>query len=225
LWGYDQGLEFYGAAGKFSYVAAVQNGGNRPPRDFTADKSLAGRLSYDPNQHLHFSVSGMRTGDLSASGDKMSALWFGGGFFVPLGTSSDFHANLAEVDAEWRCTHGYVKTRGGYVRYNDNEHNGRDMYYYSIEGVHNLTEKLYAAGRFSQIFALGGYPILANANAAEYFPGPVTEQIWRLSLGLGYRWNRNFILKSEYTLDRGKEVSGENRDHEDLFATEAVFAF
>jgi hypothetical protein len=225
LWGYDEGVEVYGATGKFSYVAAVQNGGNRQSRDFTSDKSLAGRFSYDPNQHLHFSVSGMRTGDLTASGDKTSAMWFGGGFFVPLGTSSDFHANLAEVDAEWRCSHGYLKTRGGYVRYNDNEDNGRDMYYYSIEGVRDLTEKLYAAGRFSQIFALGGYPILGNNNPAEYFPGPITEQIWRLSLGLGYRWNPNFILKSEYSFERGKEFNGETRDHEDLFATEAVFAF
>jgi hypothetical protein len=226
LWGYDEGVEVYGAAGKFSYVAAVQNGGVHQSRDFDPDKSLAGRLSYDPNQHLHFSISGMRTGDLDAKGDKMSAMWFGGGFFVPLGTSKDFHANLAEIDAEWRCSHGYVKTRGGYVRYNDNEDSGRDIYYYSIEGVHDLTDKFYAAARFSQIFALGGgYPILGNANAAQYFPGPVTEQIWRLSLGLGYRWNRNFILKSEYSLERGKEVSGENRDHEDLFATEAVFGF
>ena len=226
LWGYDEGVEVYGAAGKFSYVAAVQNGGDRPPRDFNPDKSLAGRLSYDPNQHLHFSVSGMRTGDLTAAGDKTSAMWFGGGFFVPLGTSTLFHANLAELDAEWRYSQGYVKARGGYIRYNDNEDNGRDIYYYSIEGVQNLTEKLYAAGRFTQIFALGGgYPILGNANAAEYFPGPVTDQIWRLSLGLGYRWSRNFILKTEYSRERGKETDGESRDHEDLFATEAVFGF
>lgn len=225
LWGYDQGFELYGAVGKFSYVAAVQNGGGNPPNDFTADKSLAGRFSYDPNRHLHFSISGMRTGDLTAQGDMNSALWFSEGYIVPLGTSTLFHANLAEVDAAWRMPRGHLSAFGGYIRYNDNENNGRDIYYYSVEGVHDLAGKLYAAARFSQIFAPNGYPIVANSSPSEYWFGPVTDRIWRLSLGLGYRWNRNFILKSEYSLERGREVSGENRDHEDLLATEAVFAF
>jgi hypothetical protein len=167
----------------------------------------------------------MRTGDLTAKGDKLSAMWFGGGFFVPVGTSTDFHANLAEIDAKWRFHRGYLSADAGYARYNDNENNGRDIYYYAVEGVYGFTEKFYAVGRFSQIFALGGYPILGYSNPAEYFPGPVTEQIWRLSLGLGYKWNRNFILKSEYSLERGKEFSGQNRDHEDLLAAEAVFGF
>lgn len=226
LWGYDEGLEVYGAVGKFSYVAAVQNGGEQPARDFTADKSLAGRLSYDPNQHLHFSVSGMRTGDLTASGDKMSAIWFGGSFFFPLEGATLFHANLTQADITWRLPRGYLRAWGGYIRYNDNEDNGRNIYYYAVEGVHDVTKKFYAAARFSQILAPGGgYTILGNTSPTVYWPGPLTDRIWRLSLGVGYRWNRNFILKGEYSLERGKEVDGENRDHEDLLATEAVFAF
>ncbi len=225
LWGYDEGVEVYGAAGKFGYVAAVQNGGEQPARDFTADKSLAGRLSYDPNQHLHFSLSGMRTGDLTAGGDRMSAIWFGSSFFFPLGSATDFHANLAEADIVWHLSRGYVRAFGGYVRYNDNLDNSRNIYYYTVEAVHDVTKKFYAAARFSQIIAPDGYTILGNSNPAEYWPGPLTDRIWRLSLGVGYRWNHNFILKGEYSLERGKEVDGEDRNHEDLVATEAVFAF
>ena len=228
LWGVDEGLELYGALGKFNYVVAVQNGGIPDTRDFNADKSVAGRISFDPCRRLHFSVSGMRTGDLNAAQDGLSALWFAGGFFRPLGTGTLFHANLVEGDAEWRLPHGYVKAFGGYIRYNDNDpavNNGRDVYYYSVEGIHDVIGKLYAGARFSQIFAPKGFPIVGNGDMGAYLFGPLTDQIWRLSLGLGYRWNQHLILKTEYTLERGKEVGGVNRDHEDLFATEAVFGF
>ncbi|HWD94553.1 MAG TPA: hypothetical protein VG938_19650 [Verrucomicrobiae bacterium] len=228
IWGVDEGLELYGSLGKFNYVAAVQNGGISDTRDFNGDKSVTGRLSYDATPHLHFSVSGMRTGDLSAQQDTLSALWFSDGFIRPLGAGSVFHANLVEGDVAWRLPHGHVSAFGGYIRYNDNDpaaNNGRDVYYYSVEGVHDIAGKLYGAARFSQIFAPHGFPIVGNADMNAYLFGPLADRMWRLSLGLGYRWNEHFILKTEYTLERGKGIGGENRDHEDLFATEAVFGF
>lgn len=228
FWGVDEGLELYGTLGKFNYVAAVQNGGIPDTRDFNADKSVAGRLCYDPTSRLHFSMSGMRTGDLSAPKDTLSAVWFGNGFFRPIGNGHLFHANLVEADAEWRLPHGHLKAFGGYIRYNDNDpaaNNGRDVYYYSIEGVHDIYRKLYAGARFSQIFAPKGFPIVGNGDMGAYLFGPLTDRMWRLSLGLGYRWNEHFALKTEYTLERGKEIGGVNRNHEDMFATEAVFGF
>ena len=227
LWGVDEGLELYGALGKFNYVAAVQNGGIPDTRDFNGDKSVTGRLALDATPYLHFSVSGMRTGDLNSHQDMLSAMWFSGGFFRSLGAGTVFHANLVEADAEWRLPHGHLKAFGGYIRYNDNDPaaNGRDVYYYSVEGVHDLFGKLYAGARFSQIIAPNGFPIVANGDMGAYLFGPLTDRMWRLSLGLGYRWNEHFILKTEYTMERGREIGGGNRDHEDLFATEAVFGF
>ncbi|HEX4265033.1 MAG TPA: hypothetical protein VH597_11895 [Verrucomicrobiae bacterium] len=228
FWGVDEGLEIYGTLGKFNYVAAVQNGGIPDTRDFNADKSVTGRLSYDLNPHFHFSVSGMRTGDLNAKNDMLSAQWFAGGFFRPIGAGTLFHANLVEADAEWHLRHGHLRAFGGYIHYNDNDpaaNNARDVYYYSVEGVHDIYGKLYAGARFSQIFAPGGFPIVANGDMNNYLFGPLTDRLWRLSLGLGYRWNEHFVLKTEYTLERGREIGGGNRNHEDLFATEAVFGF
>jgi hypothetical protein len=228
FWGVDEGLELYGTLGKFNYVAAVQNGGIPDTRDFNADKSVTGRLSYDPNSHWHFSVSGMRTGDLSAPKDGVSAEWFAAGFFRPLGAGTRFHANAVEGDAAWHWARGHVKAFGGYIRYDDNDssaNNGRDVYYYSVEGVQDLTHKLYAGARFSQIFAPKGFPIVGNGDMGAYLFGPLTDRMWRLSLGLGYRWNQHLVLKTEYTLERGREASGVQRNHEDMFATEAVFGF
>src|SRR6185437_7535226 len=112
---------------------------------------ITGRLSYEPCSHLHFSVSGMRTGDLNAQKDVLSALWFSGGFVRPLGVGTVFHANLVEGDAQWRWARGHVKAFGGYIHYDDNDasaNNRRDVYYYSVEGVQDVTRKFYAAARF-----------------------------------------------------------------------------
>jgi hypothetical protein len=231
FWGVDEGVELYGSMGKFSYVLAVQSGGMSGVRDFTPDKAIAGRISFDPASWLHLSVSGMRTGDLDAVNDIWSKLWFASAWFLPSGSTNatKYHANLVEADLSLRLPHAHIKAFGGYVRYDDNDpfaNNSRDIYYYSLEGVHDITRKLYGAVRFSQIFADKGMPINGNGQMDDYiFSGALTEEIWRLTLGLGYRWSQKLLLKTEYAFERGKEVGGEKRNHEDLFALEAAFKF
>jgi hypothetical protein len=229
LWGFDPGVEIYGALDKFSYVLAVQNGGGaNGVQDFNGDKSVAGRIGFDPNRHWHFSVSGMRTGDVSAQKDFVSAEWFGTGFFQSLGSpaTTKFHANLVEGDATARWKSGHISTFGGYARYGDNDpaaDNGRDIFYYSVEGVQNLPKKFYAAARFSQIMAAKGVPIVGYGDS-DYFT-ELTRELWRLSLGLGYRFSDSLVIKAEYSFERGRESSGESRDNEDFFGTEADFKF
>jgi hypothetical protein len=231
LWGFDPGVEIYGALDKFSYVLAVQNGsGANGVQDFSGDKSVAGRIGFDPNRHWHFSVSGMRTGNLAVPQDSVSALWFGSGFFRSLGSpaTTRFHANLVEGDATARWSSGHVSASGGYARYGDNDpaaDNGRDIFYYSVEGVQNLPKKFYAAARFSQIRADKGFPIVGYGNFADYFFGDLSKELWRLSLGLGYRFSDSLVIKAEYSFERGRELSGESRNQEDFFGTEADFKF
>jgi hypothetical protein len=230
IWGVDEGIELYGKIGKVSYALAVQNGGPSGVRDFNGDKSIAGRLSYDPNQWLHLSASGMRTGDLQRPGDLWSELWFGNGWFYPFGstTADIFHANLAEGDVEIRLPRGHLKAFGGYAHFEDNapaQIDRRDIFYYSVEGVHDITRKLYGAARFSQILADKGLPVVGNGALNQFLFGPPTTEIWRLSLGLGYRWSQNLVFKGEYSFERGKQVNGDHREHEDLFALEAAFRF
>jgi hypothetical protein len=229
FWGVDEGLELYGALGKFNYVVAVQNGGANQQHDFTRDKALVGRLSYAPAKWLHLSVSGMRTGDLSPV-DFWSEIYFANGWFVPIGSTNTtrFHANLVEGDMEIKLPHGKIHAFGGYVRYDDNDpgaNNGRDIYFYSVEGIHEITHKLYAGARFSQILARNGYPLMGNGNMGQYLFGTPATELWRLSLGMGYRWNQNLLVKAEYSFERGKEVTGDKREHEDFFGVEAAFKF
>jgi hypothetical protein len=230
LWDMDEGIELYGRVGKFSYAAAVQNGGIPDTRDYDKDKSVAGRLAYDPKRWLHLSASAMRTGNLDAKGDFLSAMWFGNGFFRSLGGpgTTKFHADLAEGDIEVRLPRGSLKAFGGWFQYDDNDpanNNRRDGYYYSLEAVHDIFEKLYGGVRFSQILANKGMPIVGNGDFGTYFFGPLTKDIWRLSLGLGYKLSRNLVLKAEYSFEQGRLVNGQERNDENQFAAEVAFRF
>ena len=231
IWGMDSGLELYGSFGKFSYAVAVQNGsGANGVQDFDGDKSVAGRISYDPNAHWHFSLSGMRTGDLSAQNDSISAVWFGGGWFHSIGsaTTSTFHAELAEADITARWKSGQVTAFGGYAHYDDNDPvmgNERNMFYYSLEARQNITRKFYVAGRFSQILTDNkGYPIVGLGNMGEYF-STLTKQLWRGSFGVGYQFSSNLAVKAEYAIEHGTEAGGAPREDENFIGTEAVFKF
>ena len=230
LWGTDDGVELYGSAGRFQYVLAVQSGGIATSQDWTDDKSITARIGYDPTQWLHLSVSGMRTGDLDANRDVLSALWFGNGFVRSLGGpgTTRFHADLVEGDVKLRFPWLQLKGAGGYMSYGDNDpaaHNHRDVYYYYLEGVHDFSREFFSAARFSQVLANNGVPVVGNAPMGAYLFGPLTSEYWRLSLGLGYRFSPRLVAKAEYSLNHGRVVGGAARDHEDQFSLEAAFKF
>ena len=231
IWGVDEGIEFYGRWKAAQYIFAVQNGGHPMLRDGDADKAIIGKVRFTRRPWLLLSVSGMRTGNLDVEKDQLSELWFGNGFFRALGspaTTTKFHANLLEGDIQssWRRTS--FKGAGGVVFFDDNDrtsNNDRDVYYYYFEAVHNLTAKWYAAVRWSQIFAAEGFPLVGAGNFATRLYGTPTEGLQRLSLGTGYRWSRDIVGKLEYSLNRGREVGGTRRDHEDFFGAEVSVRF
>lgn len=228
IWGVDEGVEVFGTLKKFSYALAVQNGGIEMLNDATGDKSVAGRIGFDPIRDLHLSASAMRTGDVTSQ-EYLSALWFGNGFFQPLpgASATRFHANLFEGDAEYKWQTGHVRAAGGYANWADNDpiqKHHRDIYYYYGEAMQKLSKRFYAAARFSQILALHGYPLVGN-RTDPLFAGDLTKDLWRLSLGMGWRYNQHFLLKAEYSFERGREQNGTARHHEDMFGAEAAFQF
>ena len=226
FWGVDEGIEIYGTSKNLQYVVALQSGGHPTLRDFTADKSITARFGYDPTRWFHMSVSAMRTGDTDVEEDKKTELWFGNDWFRFLGskkTTTQFHVNLVEGDLNLHWKNAYLRAAGGYIWYDDNDisaDNHREVYYYHIEGKRDITDKLYGAARFSQIGAGGGFPLVANGNSAI-----LTEDLWALSLGLGYHLNQNIRLKLEYSFSEGEEPGGKVRDQENLFGMEMAFGF
>ena len=230
IWGVDEGIELYGTIARINYVLAVQNGGHPALRDYNEDKSIAVRLGYDPVSWLHLSGSAMRTGALDVQGDKFSELWFGNDFIRSLapGSTTRFEANLLEADVHARWPQGHIKGAGGYLKYDDDDalsNNQREVYYYYVEAVQHLTKRLYAAARWSQVLAPDGFPIVGDGDSSEYSIDNLTENLWRLGLGLGWRFNQNLLVKAEYTFNEGTTLAGEDRRHENIAAAEVAFRF
>ena len=233
LWGVDEGVQLYGTIGKFHYALAIQNGGHPSLHDYNGDKALVGRLSFDPVESLHVSVSAMRTGDLDVEGDETSEIWLANAFIRAIGdpgTTTTFHAELLEGDVRLTLPRGYLAAAGGYIHSNDNDTSGadneRDVFYYYAEGVFNITRKLYAAARFSQIFAHEGFPLLGGSGDwMQYFIDELSTGLSRLSIGLGYRPSANLLLKTDFTYNVGETLSGGSRIHENFFGVEAAFKF
>lgn len=228
FWGINPGVELYGSLGKFSYVAAVQNGADGAANGFGGDKSVAARIGVDPDPHWHFSVSAMRTGDLKRG--QLSAMWFGSAYFRSIGSpaSSKFQVDALEADATARWQTGQVRLSGGAVHYGDNDpaaDNERWLYYYSAEAKQDLTKKLYAVTRWSQIYCQDGLPVAGYGRWGQYYYGGLTDNLWRLSLGLGYDLNKHVTLKGEYSFERGYTTGGKKRDEEDFFGVQAAFKF
>ncbi|MEO6004920.1 MAG: hypothetical protein ABIS43_17325 [Opitutus sp.] len=232
IWGTDEGIEIYGSAGKFQYVAAIQNGGHSLLHDFNSDKALIGRIGYAPQSWLRVSASAMRTGDLSVKDDVLSEVWFGNAFFRQLGAPAstlNFHADLYEVDATVKWHGGQALATAGRADFDDDDvtrSNARRLKYHSFEVSQDVGEKLYFAARYSDIRVPRGYPLVAWGNYGKYFySGVLTERLERLSLGLGYRIGPPLVLKFEYGLESGRTTSGAKREHEDFFSTEVGLKF
>ncbi|MDB6168521.1 MAG: hypothetical protein JWM88_1385 [Verrucomicrobia bacterium] len=238
IWGPDEGIEIYGTLGVVRYAVAVQNGGISQLRDFNADKTLAVRIGLDPSTWLHLSVSAMRTGELATVspvttvGDNLSSIWFANAFFRALGPASrttHFTADLYEGDAVVSWKGGQFRAALGEVRFGDNDpllDNSRRLKYGFVEGTQSITEQLYAAARYSEIRAPGGYPLAGWGNAGTYFYRPsFTEELRRASLGFGYRFGPPLVLKLEYTWESGRMLNGAPRNHEDFFGAQLGMKF
>ena len=231
LWGIDEGIELYGSAAGFDYVVAVQNGGHPTLEDGHSDKSVAGRIGYNFKNGTRLSFSGMRTGKLSPTEDRMSEMWFGNGFFRSIGseaTTTTYEANLFELDAQklWRT--GHLKLAGGYVDYGDNDssaNNEREAFYYYTEGLKRFG-KFYGASRFSHIIADEGLPLVGHGRfGRNFFTGPLTTDFWRWSFGVGYRWSDHFITKLEYAHERREVVGSGDSQDENFMGAELGFKF
>lgn len=230
FWGIDEGVELYGALGPVDYIIAVLNGSIETTRDLGKDKSVVARLGFNPLKRVHVGLSAMRTGELNPTAGEWSELWFGNAFFRSIGSAAttEFHVDLAQADVRVRLPHGHLHFAGGVARYDDDDpaaDNQRDFWFWSAEAVHDLTQKLYAGARFSQIVVNDGYPLVGQGNFGTYFFGSPTDELWRLSLGLGYRFSENLVFKTEYSIERGQTLSGDDRDEEDMFSAEAAFKF
>lgn len=232
IWGIDEGVQIYGSFGPVQYNLAVQNGGADTQHDYNRDKSVTVRLSYDPTQSLHFSASAHRTGKLDVAEDSVSEIWFGGEYLGPVGrlpATQTFQASLVDLEAKWQWRQGYVSAAVGVMHIDDDRpaaDDSRRAHFYSIEGVQQLTQKLFVATRFGEIHVDGGYPLVGLGDYGKlYYRSPPTKNLQRISLGLGYRFAEPLVWKIEYSQERGYFITHLPRYNEEMFSTELGLKF
>lgn len=238
VWGIDGGVEVYGELGAWSYAVALQNGSADLLHDRNDDKAVTARLGWSPKNWLSLSASAMRTGELKAytagnsTGDVLSNLWFGNGFFRAIGpaaTTGTFWTDLWEGDATVRWKGGHATAALGGVHFDDSDtaaDNSRRLGYGYVEGVQDLTPDLYFAVRYSEIDAPRGYPLAGWGAMGRYFFAPnLSTDLDRLSLGFGYRLGPPLVLKFEYARERGRLLNGNPRDREDFLGAAAALKF
>ena len=88
-----------------------------------------------------------------------------------------------------------------------------------------FTKQFFGAARYSHIIAEDGFPLIGHGTWGQYFYRELTDNLWRVSVGVGYTPNPNFVAKVEYAVERGETVSGIKREHEDFVGAQAAIRF
>lgn len=237
IWGIDEGVALFGSRGDFDAVIAVQNGGFKHTRDGDPDKAVIVRLGWTPREALRMSFSLMRSGAIDVREDVLAELWFGNGYIGPNGARDivpSFSLELAELDVRRRLAQGHLAAAVGLFRYDDERADGDaavDVPYAYVEAVRRMNPRWHVAARLSGLWSDDGFPIVGQGPNPQDVPEPVTETLWRVSAGTGYRWSEQVLFKCEYSVEGGEAVVPESSsgdatiDDRNILAAEVVYAF
>ena len=207
-YGFDEGIVLYGTLSGVGWIVAVTDGTDERSIEDDADKAVNVKIYGNPNDWLYLSGSFMRNGQAAKS-----AFEFGGSHFQPIGAShpsslgmspSDkVDAFLYEIDAKITLSdNAYIAIAFGQAFQDDGASAfNRDLLWFSIEGLYNLNDKVYAVIRYSEI---GTY----DSGEGYHFDGKITaggnsafgydaRRFQRLSVGMGWKINPRTVLKVE----------------------------
>lgn len=204
------------------WVFSVSDGNAGVGSDTSGAKAFMGKFYHSPIEPLYLSATYYDSGDLKASSAEMSIA----GLTAPPTAAIDWKRKVWEVDARYDYGKGkkplepvafsdsIAIVRLSYGGFSDDvsgaaERNGQFGF---VEGTYNLTKKFYTAGRYSIIDLDGDQTASLNS--------VTTNRYQRYSVGLGYRWSENTILKLGY--DWNKEGHAGTQDSSNNLLSAAV---
>lgn len=201
----DEGLEFAGKVKldklklkPLGWVVSVSDGNSGVGSDSTAGKAFMGKLYHSPIEPLYLSVSYYNSGRLDSSSAEMSIA----GLVTRPSGENDWDRTVWEVDARYDFGKGKKPLdppafsdskailRLSYGQFKDDANRSRDGNFGFVEGTYSWTKKFYTAGRFSFVDI--------NGDGTAALNGVTANRYERYSLGGGYRWTDNTILKLSY---------------------------
>ncbi|MFN7169634.1 MAG: hypothetical protein ACK4NT_00115 [Candidatus Omnitrophota bacterium] len=207
--GNDEGLELAGkikldkiGLRPLGWVASISDGNSGVGSDTSGGKAFMGKLYYSPIDSLYLSASYYNSGSLKRSASELS---IAGLTSVPSG-STDWKRKVWELDCRYDFGKGKKPldppafsdskafVRLSYGRFQDDVQGASTVEragdFGFVEGTYNLTKKFYTAGRYSWVDLDGNITASLNSVTANKYE--------RYSLGFGYRWSENTILKLSY---------------------------
>ncbi len=194
--GADEGVEF---SGKF-WLVSLSNGQRGVNAETGQAKAWMSKLFYTPWNPLYASVTYYDSGSLKASQAEVSVA---GLVAAPTG-ATNWKRRMWEGDLRFDVQKGtkprdppsFSDSKGfvrlSYGQFDDSVTGGakRNGHFGFVDGLYNLTSKIYGAGRVSFIDLDGSQTASLN--------GVTTNHYERYSLGTGYRWSDNVHMKVGY---------------------------
>jgi outer membrane murein-binding lipoprotein Lpp len=213
----DEGLELAGKIDlakmgleklkPLGWVLSVSDGNSIVGSDSSRAKAFMGKLYYTPIEPLYLSASYYDSGALKTSSAEMSIASL---VAVPTG-ATNWERHIWELNARYDFGKGKKPldppafsdskaiVRFSYGAFSDITSSStapeRTGNFGFAEGTYNLTKKIYVAGRYSIVNLDGDATATLNTIAN-------TNRYDRYSLGLGYRWSENTILKLGYDINK-----------------------
>jgi len=220
--GNDEGLQLSGKVGKqnsLGWSAAIMNGNAGTGADNNWLKAFSGKLCYNIIDPLYISASYYNSGQLDTASSEISI----GGITAPPTNARKWIRQIAEVDVRYDFKKGktlnppaycdslaFVKFAYGHF-YDDAKRlnhelavTDREGNYGYIEGLYNITKKLYAAARAS-VVGLNG-----EVNRASWNSVTASNRYERYSFGLGYRLTNATMLKGSYDINLERKTGSNN---------------
>ena len=200
-------------------TGAITNGVTGVGSDTTTPKAFTGKISYRFCDPFYASASYHHSGMLKASNSEASIA----GLVTRPTNALKWYRQVWEVDARYDLKPGKVidppaytdslaYLKFGYGQFNDNAQPvaDRDGNYGFAEGLWNITDKIYTVHRTSFVDLDGDQTASLNSVTANSY--------LRYSFGLGYHLTDATILKTEYSINKSRKVTGGD-PNDDQFAT------
>lgn len=184
------------------WVVSVSNGNSGTGTDTSTSKAFMGKIYYSPINPLYLSGSYYNSGDLKLSDSEFSIA----GLVARPTNAVNWKRSVWEVDGRYDFAKGKKPLepvafsdskailRLSYGGFRDTTSTAgateRTGNFGFVDGLYNLNKKFYLAGRYSFVNLDSDLTAtLNNVTANEYD---------RYSLGMGYRWSENTIVKLSY---------------------------
>src|SRR3989339_656227 len=225
----DEGLEFAGKVKldkiglkPLGWSVSVSDGNSGVGSDSTASKAFMGKLYHNPIKPLYVSGSYYNSGELDSSSSEMSLA----GVTSAIQSGMAWRRSVWELDARYDFGKGKKPlepmvfsdskaiVRLSYGEFKDDGNRTRSGNLGFVDGIYNLTKKVYAAGRYSFIDMNGDVTATLNSVTANRYD--------RFSLGGGYHWSDNVILKLSYDWNKNSGPSVNDADDNLLSALVAT---